>query len=117
MGKFGFQPELLATLLGLYRRAVSTIFGDRNDKEYLFFHFGSSGAVEPLKADGLGKRIGRRLKALTGKGPRSQMFRTMFCTWLNNEADPGPTAADRDFMSKHMMHDVSRQLCDYRTWA
>ena len=62
MAKFGFQPELLATLLGLYRRAVSTIFGDRNDKEFLFFNFGSSGTVEPLKADGLGKRIGRRLK-------------------------------------------------------
>jgi hypothetical protein len=114
LSKYGFAPEVLGTLLGLYRRAVRTIFGDRNEKEYLFFNFNDRDVVVPIKADALGKRVGRRLKALTGgKQPRSQLFRTMFCTWFLNDADPRPNAQERELMAKMMMHSEERQLCNY----
>ena len=111
--KFGFAPEVLATLLGLYRRTLRTVFGARNNKEYLFFDFKSDAVVTPVHADALGKRIGRKLKSLTGKAPRTQLFRTMFCTWFLNDADPAPTRADRQLMAKMMMHSEERQLCNY----
>lgn len=40
-----------------------------------------------LRADALGKRIGRKLKSLTGKAPRTQVFRAMFCTRFLNDVD------------------------------
>jgi hypothetical protein len=46
--------------------------GARNNKEYLFFDFKSDAVVTPVHADALGKRIGRKLKSLTGKAPRTQ---------------------------------------------
>ena len=114
LSKYGFAPEVLGTLLGLYRHAVRTIFGDRNEKEYLFFNFNDHDVVVPIKADALGKRVGRRLKALTGgKQPRSQLFRTMLCTWFLNDADPRPNAQERELMAKMMMHSEERQLCNY----
>ena len=114
LAKFGFAPEVLGTLLGLYRRTVRTIFGDRNEHEYLFFDFGPNRDATPVKGDALGKRVGRRLKALTGgKAPRTQLFRTMFCTWFLNEADPSPTRAERQLMADMMMHSEAKQLCNY----
>ena len=112
MTKFGFAPELLHMLLSLYRRASRTIFGpDRNPHEYLFFNFADTGVVTPIQADALGKRVGRRMKAITGsQAPRTQLFRVIFCTWFNEQS---PTDADREFMAKNMMHSVDRQLCNY----
>ena len=112
MTKFGFAPELLHMLLSLYRRASRTIFGpDRNPHEYLFFNFADTGVVTPIQADALGKRVGRRMKALTGsQAPRTQLFRVIFCTWFNEQ---NPTDAEREFMAKNMMHSVDRQLCNY----
>lgn len=69
--KFGFAPEVLGTLLGVYRHAIQVVFGDRNEKEFLFFNYSDRNNVTPIKADALGKRVGRRLKALTGKSPRT----------------------------------------------
>jgi hypothetical protein len=114
LSKFRFQPEVLGNLLGLYRRALSTVFGDRNQHEYLFFNFEKQGVVTPVKSDALGKRVGRRIKALTGdKQPRTQLFRTMFCTWFLNDATPKPTAAERTLIAEMMMHSEERQLCNY----
>ena len=113
LAKFGFQPEVLGTLLGLYRRALQTVFGDRNAPEHLFFSVPDSGNVVSVQADALGKRVGRRLKALTGKSPRTQLFRTMFCTWFLNDADSSPTRAERQLMARMMMHSEERQLCNY----
>ena len=113
LAKFGFRPEALGMLLGLYRRAVQTIFGDRNTPEYLFFSVPENGNVTAVKPDALGKRIGRRLKTLTGKSPRTQLFRVMFCTWFLNDAVPSPTRAERQLMAEMMMHSEERQLCNY----
>ena len=48
LAKFGFAPEVLGTLLGLYRRTVRTMFGDRNEHEFLFFDFGPNRDVSPV---------------------------------------------------------------------
>ena len=113
LSKFGFKPEVLGTLLGLYRRALQTVFDDRNTPEYLFFSVPGSGNVVPVQPDALGKRVGRRLKTLTGRGPRTQLFRVMFCTWFLNDAEPAPTRAERQLMAEMMMHSEERQLCNY----
>ena len=52
LAKFGFQPEVLGTLLGLYRRALQTVFDDRNASEYLFFSVPASGNVVPVQPRG-----------------------------------------------------------------
>ena len=76
--------------------------------------FNDRDVVVPIKADALGKRVGRRIKTLTGgKQPRSQLFRAMFCTWFLNDADPRPNAQERELMAKMMMHSEERQLCNY----
>ena len=72
-----------------------------------------NGNVTAVKPDALGKRIGRRLKTLTGKSPRTQLFRVMFCTWFLNDAVPSPTRAERQLMAEMMMHSEERQLCNY----
>ena len=75
------------------------------------FAHGDEGMVKPVLADALGKRIGRRMKSLTGdKAPRTQLFRPMFVTWLGEQR---PTMPERETLANYMQHSVERQLLNY----
>jgi hypothetical protein len=80
--KYGFQPNLVAEMLRRYSHASArALHQTRNPHAYTYYNFGAPGTVvTAIQEDALSKRLGRLLKATTGRSPRSQLFRPMFVT-------------------------------------
>lgn len=110
--KYGFQPNLVAEMLRRYSRASAQAFGaGRNPHSYIFYDYvGTAGDVKSVQEDALSKRLGRLLKTLTGRAPRSQLFRPIFVTWFGMQR---PTMEERDYFTEWMMHSLEMQLSAY----
>jgi hypothetical protein len=106
LAKYGFAPERLADMLAQYRAELSQ---ETNPNEYLFYKT-TAGTAVPLSKDALGKRMGRLMHDLTDKTVQSQMFRTLFLSWLDTKR---PSMADRKHLAKWMMHSVEKQMGTY----
>ena len=110
--KYGFQPNLVAEMLRRYSRASAQAFGaGRNPHSYIFYDYvGTAGDVKSVQEDALSKRLGRLLKTLTGRAPRSQLFRPIFVTWFGMQR---PTMEEREYFTEWMMHSLEMQLSAY----
>ena len=64
----------------------------------------------PLGKDALAKRMGRLMNDLTGKMVQSQMFRTLFLSWLDTKR---PSMVDRKHLAEWMLHSVEKQMGTY----
>jgi hypothetical protein len=110
LSKFGFSPEYLHGMLTQYGQTLDALFANENPKRYLFFDFKTGGAVSPLTADALAKRMGRMMQQLTGKLVQSQMFRTLFLSWFDSQR---PSMQEREHIAEWMQHSVERQMDTY----
>ena len=106
LAKYGFAPERLAEMLAQYR---AELLQEINPNEYLFFKT-TAGSAVPLGKDALAKRMGRLMNDLTGKMVQSQMFRTLFLSWLDTKR---PSMVDRKHLAKWMLHSVEKQMGTY----
>jgi hypothetical protein len=114
--KFGFEPRRLADILLEYHNLQVTLLGDRNPHKLFFCEIPKEGPVRPVSGDGMSTRLARVTERLTGLGGGTavplgaQMLRTIFVTWFDGKR---PTAAEREEISKWMMHSPGTQIATY----
>lgn len=116
LSKFGFDPQRLAGILLDYHNLQQTLLGDRNPHKLFFFEIPREGPVRAVSGDGMSTRLARVTQRLTGLGGGTatplgaQMLRTIFVSWFDSKR---PTVAQRDVLSRWMMHSLSTQTGTY----
>jgi hypothetical protein len=133
--KFGFSPEGLGQLLADYRKLIRKregLFSDKfpyetekyptvnpNPYEFLFTDGVFDGDTDGVHADGMesaisdvayARRLGRLAQKLVGKELKSQMLRTLFCSWLD---DQDPSLEERKVVGDWMQHSIEHQMGTY----
>ena len=133
--KYGFSPEGLAQLLTDYRQLsrkrddmfyaefpydpVKYPTVNPNPYEFLFpdgiFDRDTDGVHAPgwesaITDVAYARRLGRLTKSKLGKELKSQMLRTLFISWFDEQ---NPTLSERKVIAEWMQHSVQRQMGTY----
>eukprot|EP01043_Picozoa_sp_COSAG02_P035161 COSAG02_NODE_2501_length_8672_cov_7.293246_6_plen_887_part_00 len=106
LDKYGFEPELVATVLRKYHDFLARHF-PQNTKRFLFF---GRKNMQPTKYEGMKTRLQTAMTNLVEKPLGGQELRTFFVSWLNEQAVP---IEDRHIIADTMMHSVETAMGKY----
>jgi hypothetical protein len=130
--KYGFDPKRIGDYLRRYRKLG--LFANRNPNQLVFYDVNQrktgspAPRVKAISPEGTKSRLLRftgKLNALSQRAANQQgdvyggadqaklackMFRTTFLTWFNEQ---NPTAEERIYVAKKMMHSATTALNNY----
>ena len=84
LGKYGFEPQLVATVLRKYHAFLGRHFA-QNTKKFLFF---GRKNMKPIAYEGMKTRLQTAMTNLVEKPLGGQELRTFFVSCLNEQAVP-----------------------------